>query len=136
MKIRWVRLILGAIAAEFASIVVLICLVAIFGPNEANAAQKYAEKLGPWVGPIGGAVFSFIGAYRISRSLTRGHLAHGLLFGLFVVAVDVSLLVAMRAPFEWLLVISDLGKIAAATIGGLVASNRTDPSSGTDAPDA
>lgn len=124
MKIRWVRLILGAIAAEFASIVVLIFLVAIFGPNEENAAQKYAEKLGQWVGPVGGAVFSFIGAFWICRSLTRGHLAHGVLFGLLVAAVDVSLLVAMRAPFEWLFVISDAGKVTTGVLAGLCAARR------------
>ena len=122
MKVRWIKLILGAIAAEVGAIVALVCVVAVFGPKEASEAQRYAEKMGPWVGPIAGAIFSFIGAWWIGRSLTRGHLIHGLLFGLLVAAIDVSLLVAMRAPFEWLFVISDVGKVAAALIGGLVAS--------------
>ena len=122
MKIRWVKLILGAIAAEAGAIVALVCVVAVFGPKQINEAQRYAEKMGQWVGPIAGAIFSFIGALWIGSSLTRGHLLHGLLFGLFIAAVDVSLLVAMRAPFEWLFVISDIGKIAAGIIGGLVAS--------------
>jgi hypothetical protein len=125
MKVRWVKLILGAIAVEAGAIVALVCVVAVFGPKEANEAQRYAEKMGPWIGPIAGAIFSFIGAWLIGRSLTQGHLIHGLLLGLFVAAVDVSLLVAMRAPFEWLFVISDVGKIAAGVIGGLVASRRS-----------
>lgn len=121
MKVRWVRLILGAIAAEVGAIVALVCVVALFGPKEANEAQRYAEKMGQWVGPIAGAIFSFLGAFWIGHSLTRGHLVHGLLFGVFVAAVDVSLLVAMRARFEWLFVILDVGKVAAAVMGGLLA---------------
>ena len=132
MKVRWVKLILGAIAAEAGAVVALVCVVAFFGPKEANEAQRYAEKMGQWVGPIAGAIFSFIGALWIGRSLMRDHLLHGLLFGLFVVAVDVSLLVAMRAPFEWLFVISDAGKVAAGVIGGLVASRGSGNTSASD----
>ncbi|MEO5722298.1 MAG: hypothetical protein ABIR71_12620 [Chthoniobacterales bacterium] len=87
-----------------------------------NEAQAYAEKLGRWVGPIGGAVFSFIGAFWIGRSVAGGRLAQGTLFGILVALVHVALLVAMQAPFQWLFVRSDAGKVAAGIAGGWCAS--------------
>jgi hypothetical protein len=122
MKIRWIRLILGAIAAEVLAILVLIAVVAIFGPRDQAQAQAYAEKMGQWVGPLAGIVLSFLGALWVSRGLTGGHLLHGFLFGLIYALVDVALLVAMQAPFMWLFVASDGGKLLAGIVGGLVAA--------------
>ena len=69
MKIRWIKLIAGAIAAEVLAILILILLVAIFGPRDQAQAQVYAEKLGVWVGPLAGIVLSFLGALWVSRGL-------------------------------------------------------------------
>jgi hypothetical protein len=122
MKIRWIKLILGAIAAEILAILVLIAIVAIFGPRDQAQAQAYAEKMGQWVGPLAGVVIGFLGALWVSRGLTGGHLLHGFLFGLIYALVDVALLVAMQAPFIWLFVASDGGKLLAGIVGGLVAA--------------
>jgi hypothetical protein len=124
MKIRWIRLIAGAIAAEVLAILILILLVAIFGPRDQAQAQAYAQKLGPWVGPLAGVVLSFLGALWVSRGLTDGRLLHGFLFGLIYALVDVALLVAGKAPFMWLFVASDGGKLLAGVAGGLVAARR------------
>ena len=129
MRIRWIKLIVGAVAAEIGAILILVCLVAIFGPQEANAAQVYAEKLGLWVGPLAGALLGFLGAFWIARPLEKDQLLHGALFGCFHALIDIALLVAMQAPFEWLFVVSDAGKIAAAIAGGVCAA-RIRPSSG------
>ena len=120
MKIRWIRLIAGAITAEVLAILILVLLVAIFGPRDQAQAQAYAEKLGVWVGPLAGVVLSFLGALWVSRGLTDGRLLHGCLFGLIYALVDVALLVAMQAPFMWLFVASDGGKLLAGAVGGLL----------------
>lgn len=122
MKIRWIKLIAGAIAAEVLAILILILLVAIFGPRDQAQAQAYAEKLGQWVGPLAGVVLSFLGALWVSRGLASGRLLHGFLFGLIYALVDVALLVAMQAPFMWLFVASDGGKLLAGIAGGLLAA--------------
>ena len=122
MKIHWIKLVVGAIAAEGAAILLLVCLVAVFGPKEAGEAQVYAEKLGRWVGPVAGAVLSFLGALWICRRLARGHLAHGALFGFLLAFIDVALLLVMRAPFQWIFVVSNAGKIIAGVAGGLIAA--------------
>ncbi len=120
-RILWLRLIIGAVLVEMSSVIALVVVVAVFGPNEATAAQAYAERLGRWVGPIAGAVFTFAGAFLMARRLPGRRLLHGALFGFFVALVDVAILVAMQAPFEWLFLISDVLKLAAGYLGGIVA---------------
>lgn len=121
MRIHWIKLIVGVVIAEIFSILVLVCIVAVFGPQDANAAQAYAEKLGRWVGPSAGGIFSFFGAVWIGRSLRVGQIAHGALFGLLLALLDVALLLSLQAPFEWIFVASNLGKIVAGILGGFVA---------------
>ena len=121
MRIRWIRLVLGAIGAEIGTILLLILLVAVFGPNEQKQAEMFAQRLGLWVGPFGGALLSFLAAFWVARSSGRP-LHNGALLGCFMVLFDVGLLVAMKASFEWLFVASDAGKIVAAIVGGLVAA--------------
>jgi hypothetical protein len=106
------------------AILILICLVAIFGPKDYGQAQAFAEKLGAWVGPLAGVVLSFIGALWVSRGLASGRLLHGFLFGLLYAMLDVAIIVAAQAPFAWLFVASDGGKLLAGIAGGLVAARR------------
>ena len=122
MKIRWIRLVAGAIAAEVLAILILVLVVAIFGPRNQAGAEAFAQRLGLWVGPLAGVVLSFLGALWVSRGLTSGRLLHGFLFGLIYALVDVALLVAGQAPFMWLFVASDGGKLLAGIAGGLVAA--------------
>jgi hypothetical protein len=100
-------------------ILILIALVATFGPSEPASAQAFAERLGRWVGPIGGAVCSFLAAFCVARHLTSGRITNGVAVGVFLAVLDVVLLVASQAPFQWLFVVSNLGKILAGYIGGV-----------------
>jgi hypothetical protein len=125
MKIRWIKLIAGAIAAEMLAILILVCLVAIFGPNDYGQAQAFAEKLGAWVGPLAGVILSFLGALWVCRGLTSGDLQHGFLFGLLYALLDAAIIVAAQAPFAWLFVASDGGKVLAGIAGGLVAASKS-----------
>jgi hypothetical protein len=122
MRIHWIKLIVGALAAEIAAILILVCLVAIFGPKEASAAQAYAEKLGRWVGPLAGTLLAFAGAFWVARPLATGHVVHGALFGFFMALIDVALLIGMKAPFEWVFLASNTGRFIAAIAGGACAA--------------
>jgi len=119
----WLKLIIGPMVAEISAILTLVAVVAIFGPDNYEAAQAYAERLGYWVGPIAGVSFSFLGGFWIARPLARGQVGLGALFGLVAGAIDVTLLVAMQAPFEWVFVVSNGGKVLAAAAGGFLASS-------------
>ena len=103
-------------------ILILIVLVATFGPSEPASAQAFAERLGRWVGPVGGALCSFLAAFCVARPLTSGNKTNGVAVGFFLAVVDVVLLVASHAPFQWLFVGSNLGKILAGYIGGVASS--------------
>lgn len=124
MKIRWVKLVAGAVACEVLAILILVLFVAIFGPRDQAQAEAYAQKHGQWVGPLAGVVLSFLGALWMSRGLAAGRLLHGFLFGLVYAVVDAALLVAMQAPFMWLFVASDAGKVLAGVAGGAVSKAR------------
>ena len=80
------------------------------------------ERLGRWVGPIGGTLCSFLAAFFVARPLTSGRITNGVAVGFFLAVLDVVLLVASQAPFQWLFVVSNLGKILAGYIGGVASS--------------
>jgi len=100
-------------------ILILIALAATFGPSDPAIARAFAERLGRWGGPIGGALCSFLAAFCVARPLTSGRKTNGVAVGVFLGVLDVVLLVASRAPFQWLFVVSNLGKILAGYIGGV-----------------
>jgi hypothetical protein len=100
-------------------ILILIALVTTFGPSDPASAQAFAERLGRWVGPIGGALYSFLAAFCVARPLTSGRKTNCVAAGVFLAVLDVVLLVASHAPFQWLFVVSNLGKILAGYIGGV-----------------
>jgi hypothetical protein len=99
-SISWGRVIIGGIIAEVAVILILIALVAGFGPSEPASAQAFAERLGRWVGPIGGALCSFLAAFYVARPLTSGSKTNGVAVGVFPAVLDVVLLVASHSLFS------------------------------------
>jgi len=54
----------------------------------------------------------------IARPLTSRSKTNGVAVGVFLAVLDIALLVASHAPFQWLFVVSNLGKILAGYIGG------------------
>ncbi len=125
MTIRWLRILGAAIVAEIIPIVLLVALVAIFGPSDAGEAQEYASRLGSWVGPLGGALATFLLALWVARPLVDSHVLHGALLGFLVALLDAGLLIAGSTGFQWLFVISGVGRIVAGTLGGYLAHHRS-----------
>ena len=115
-----VRLILAVIAAELVPILLLVAIVTAFGPPELGAAQSFAKQMGKFVGPIGGAACAYLAAYGIGRIAPERALSDGVIVGLCLAALDVIILIAAGAQFEWLYVVSNVGKLAAAIFGGWV----------------
>ena len=52
MQLRWGRLLLGLVIAELVPTLILVALVAAYGPSTEAEAQAYATRLGRWVGPV------------------------------------------------------------------------------------
>ena len=121
MHIPIIRLILAVIAAELVPFLLLIMTVTVFGPqDDLDSARHFAAVMGRWIGPIGGAVCAYLAAYGIGRLAPERALSDGVIVGVCVALIDVALLIVWKAPFEWIFVISNTCKIAAATFGGWV----------------
>jgi hypothetical protein len=127
VKLRLGRIAIAVIAAEVLGILALVVLVAIFGPPGFEAAQLFAERLGPYVGPISGFVLCLLGGYWVARGFPYG-VRNGLAMGIAAAILDLAIAVTMADPFQWLLLISNAGRILGGTMGGLLAS-RNDPQS-------
>jgi hypothetical protein len=121
MRVKIGRTIIAAVVIEAITIALLFVLVALFGPNDAAAAQAYAERLGQWVGPIGGAVFCFLGGWWLTRNLSSGQVLNALILGAVVALIDIALLILSTAPYRIVFVVSNCGRLAAAAVGGWLA---------------
>ncbi len=117
MGLRWGRITGAALAAEVMPIVLLVGIVAVFGPGEETAAQAFAERQGRWVGPLGGAVACAAAGWWAARGGVRG-LATGVAVGGIAALLDLGLILASGAPFEWLFAASNAGRVIAGALGG------------------
>ncbi|MDD9891265.1 MAG: hypothetical protein OXU66_10880 [Gammaproteobacteria bacterium] len=124
MDIKYLQLVVGALAIEIISVLVLIIMVAIVGPSDPEQAQVFAAELGYWVGPIAGFLFCFLGAYILTRNLDRSRIPNGILLGLLVAILDVSILLSSSAAFEIIFLVSNTGRIVAGTLGAYVAERQ------------
>ena len=113
------RLAVAVIAAEAVPILVLVAVVALFGPSNQVDATAFAERAGQWVGPIAGSICTFAAAAWVTRARDGWSGATlGLLVGVLVAAIDVALLIAAGAAFQWLFLASNGLRVVAGTIGG------------------
>ncbi len=126
MNVHWIRILIAAIASEVGAILVLVALIAIFGPSDPDQIQQYAETLGRWVGPISGACFCFLGGIWVARHARDSVIVNGVMVGIATASIDIMLLFVSGTPFQILFLISNCGRIAAACLGGyLVWRNRS-----------
>jgi hypothetical protein len=125
MPVRWLLVLFGAIAAEVLAVLLLFIIVALLGPGEAAADLAFAERIGNWVGPIGGGLATLAIGWWVARR-SASPLLHGSLVGILVAAIDVALLVAGGAGFRLLFLASAVGRIVAGALGGLLAQRQAD----------
>ena len=117
MALRWGRIAGAGLVAEIVPIVLLVLVVAGFGPGDEAAAQAFAERQGRWVGPLGGAAACAAAGWWAARGSARG-LATGVAVGGIAAALDLALIVGSGAPFEWLFAASNAGRVLAGALGG------------------
>jgi len=122
MRMPWASIVLAGVLAEAAAILALVLIVALIGPSDAAAAQAYAEHLGQWVGPIGGAAACLVAGFLVARTAAGVELATGTAVGVVAAMIDVAILAAAGAPFQPLFIVSNAGRILAGGIGGWLAA--------------
>ncbi len=116
-RMGW-RIAVGALVAELVPILALVGLVAAFGPAGQAQANAFAERLGRWVGPIGGAIMCFLGGWWVGRLRPSAGLIPGLALGTLAAGLDVTILVISAVPLEWLFLGSNVGRVIAGALGG------------------
>jgi hypothetical protein len=122
MQIRVGRILVAAVAVEVLAVLVLVVLVALARPSEPAAAEAYAVRLGYWVGPIAGFVLCVIGGWWVARGLATAHVINGLALGVVAAAIDVAILLASGTEFQPVFAVSNIGRIIAGVLGGLLAA--------------
>lgn len=124
MKIKYLQLVVAAFAIEIISVLILVILVAIFGPSDPQQAQEFAAELGYWVGPMAGFIFCFLGAYLLTKNLAQSRIPNGILLGLLVAIIDVSILLGSNAEFQLIFLVSNTGRIVAGSLGAYLAEKQ------------
>lgn len=124
MNIRFGPVAIAAILAEILGILSLVLLVVAFRPSDQTEVQAFAERLGFYVGPISGFLFCLAGGYWVARRASSSFLANGLATGVAAAVLDILIAAVAGAPFHWILIVSNAGRIIAGTIGGLLAKKR------------
>jgi hypothetical protein len=121
MRVQAGRIAIATITAELLAVLTLVVIVAVLGPSDATAAQAYAERLGFWVGPIAGFGFCLLGGWWVGRDLSAFHVRNGLLLGISVAVLDITILILSGASFHPIFAVSNIGRGLAGTIGGWIA---------------
>ena len=122
MQIRLGRVALVAIITEVLAILVLVLVVAVAGPTEPASAQAYAQKIGYWLGPVAGFIFCVAGGWIVASRLPSHRILNGFAVGVFAAGIDIAILVASGANFQYIFVISNIGRIVAGSLGGWLGS--------------
>jgi hypothetical protein len=124
---RWIRAALLGVAAEFATVLVIVLVtaghsIAAGGPM-VDMTSSFSKSAGAWLGIVGGAFFVYLFSSWLGRYLARGFIAHGLV----VAGVAVVLHVVSSVPshsFDLLHASADVLKLAAGVLGGRQAARQ------------
>ncbi len=126
---RWFRIILAVIGTEVIPILALLAIVMIYsvvGNTESATPEEFAPLAGNWVGPIGGFFATLMFAAWTARGAVHRPLAYGLAVGIGTAALDFAIgsLLSGDESIEPLLVISNVGRVLAGALGGLLIYRR------------
>ncbi|NNF04977.1 MAG: hypothetical protein HKN17_10985, partial [Rhodothermales bacterium] len=72
---------------EVLAILVLVLVVAVWGPGDPDADMLFAERIGVWLGPLAGIVLCFAGSRILTKKLEDSQVANGLALGVAVAVI-------------------------------------------------
>ena len=122
---NWGRVVVAVLLGEIVPILVLVGVIAIWGPADAGEVDLFAGRAGAWVGPIAGALTLFVVAYWAGVNSSRP-LLQGTVIGVAVALTDFAILFSTGASFAWLFVVSNGGKVVAGMAGGWVVRTQSE----------
>lgn len=123
---RALRYFAVALIIELVAILLLVGVVAVTGPSDPETAAALADRVGYWLGPAAGFVLCVVGGWYVAKDLESDWIRSGLILGAAAAGVDVLILVASGAAFQWVLVVSNVGRLIAGSLGGWLARRGDD----------
>ena len=120
------RFALGVVAAEAVPVLLLVLAMLFVGLSIGGQPnQETASAWGSWIGPIGGAISTFIVGRMLARRSKRP-LQLGLALGIAVALFDLGLTwaLAQGTPFRLLFIVSALSRAVGGGLGGFAAAQR------------
>jgi hypothetical protein len=127
-RLHWVRALLTGALAEVCTIITVLAVIfghrVMSGGQSDQELQDFGLRAAALVGPLFGAIYTFLLALWVERKVEGRFLAHGLLVAAGAIALH--LLGAFRAPggFRALYVYADLLKLVAGAAAAFVAGRR------------
>jgi hypothetical protein len=112
-RIRWGRVVLGAVAAEVA-VILLISAISILRP-------EFRESAGYYVAAPASALATFLMTLWVARKLETGFVLHGILVGLVGVVLTGGFIFLAKPEDRLMYGVSYVLRIAGGYLGGLVA---------------
>jgi hypothetical protein len=125
-RIRWGRVLAGALLSETAVIVALLAVTTIYrlliSPGRTAAEyQAFSELAGYYVAPAGAGLATFLSALWVARKLTSDFIANGTLVGVAGVILTAGLVFVARPEDRLMYMVSFIIRIVAAYLGGVAA---------------
>src|SRR5947209_815507 len=89
-RLRWVRALLAGIAAELLTILAIVLAVTVYRAGAAHAAgdvERFSAQAGLAIGPVGGALFTFVMALWALRGVGGRYITHAVLVAVGAIAL-------------------------------------------------
>lgn len=122
---RWSRAFGTGLIAEIATIIMIVLTVMIYKWRVAPTAAEYTafgQRAGAIIGPLGGAVFTFLFAYLLMRKITSRFVAHGVVVAIGAVALSIAGSLAGHGGIPAGYVLASALKLVAGSLAGVVYS--------------
>src|SRR5216117_2819873 len=126
---RWLRAIGYGLLAEIATIFTIVAVVLLYRYVVARDLSDadyvaFAERVGAWLGVIGGTLYVYFFAHRLTRLLASRFVAHGIVVAVAAIALSIGGSLAGHQGIPPLYGLASALKLAAGGFAGYLASRR------------
>jgi hypothetical protein len=126
---RWLRAIGYGFLAELATVLTIILIVSVYRFVVARALpdaeySAFGMRTGEIVGVVGGTLYTFLFARRLTRLLDSRFVAHGVLLALTAIAFSIGGSIAGHQGVPSAYVLASILKLAAGALAGFLAARR------------
>lgn len=128
-RIRWGRIVIGAVMSEVGVIAALFAAIAVYtwlNPSMSDVqSSTLGEEIGYYVAPGAGAVTTFLAALWVTRGVSSSIFAHGALVGILSVLLTVGFIASARPDHRVMYLIAFALRLVAGCLAGVIAERRS-----------